>query len=67
MCLAGYINMAKKIGCSAKIKPGNRGSQGEKAQREASLLRENLKRRKAQARSREAVVGRAVKTCLSDD
>ena len=59
--------MAKKIGRCSKIKPGNQGSQGQRAQREASLLRENLKRRKAQARSREAVVERAANTCVGDD
>ena len=67
MCLTGHIDMAKKIGCCAKNKAGNQSLQGQRVQREASLLRENLKRRKAQARSREAVVERAVNACVGDD
>ena len=58
--------MAKKIGSGSKIKSARQGRQGERVQREASLLRENLKRRKIQARSREAVAERMVKTCVGD-
>ena len=59
--------MAKKIGCGSKTKPAKQGPQGQRAQREANLLRENLKRRKMQARSREAVLERTVNSCVGDD
>ena len=58
--------MAKKIGSGSKIKSAKQDRQGQRAQREARLLRENLKRRKIQARSREAVVERMVETCVGD-
>jgi hypothetical protein len=59
--------MAKKNNCGSKNKPGKQGSQGQRAQREAILLRENLKRRKMQARSREAGVERTVNVCVDND
>jgi len=59
--------MAKKIGCGSKIKSTKQDPQGQRAQREARLLRENLKRRKIQARSRETVRERTVNICVSDD